>query len=364
MRDLRIIKYNSSGTLLWSSTFERPADYDQCTGICVDDSNNIYANVETYLPAYQKNIGIYKYDKNGNLRWNQYYTGLNNSTISSSITVDKYFNVYAGGWGSPTIGVLLKYSQGYNSITSYQHTNLNLPIPDPGNVSDTIYVSNDNPLFTLTDVNVTIDTVIHSNVSDLEFYLIHDGITDTLIYQVGGSGDNFIRTTLNDSASTSIAVGTAPFTGSFKPSKPLNIFNSGNHSGAWILNVYDRLSGNTGTLKAWSIQLVFLSPTGINTVNGNVPDQFSLSQNYPNPFNPATKIRFSIPNVASSLSLNNVTLKVYDLLGREVLTLVNEQLKPGTYEVDFDGSRFSSGVYFYKLTTDAFVQTKKMILVK
>jgi hypothetical protein len=96
---------------------------------------------------------------------------------------------------------------------------------------------------------------------------------------------------------------------------------------------------------------------------------FTLNQNYPNPFNPTTKIRFSIPPLISEARSHGVrermvNLIVYDLLGREVATLVNEQLKPGTYEADWDASNFAGGVYFYKLISADFSETKKMILVK
>ena len=90
----------------------------------------------------------------------------------------------------------------------------------------------------------------------------------------------------------------------------------------------------------------------------NVPEKFELSQNYPNPFNPSTKIKYQI---ATS---NPVSLKVYDVLGNEVTTLVNEIQSAGNYEVTFDASSLSSGTYFYKLQTGSFVETKKMILMK
>jgi len=97
---------------------------------------------------------------------------------------------------------------------------------------------------------------------------------------------------------------------------------------------------------------------GINQISSEVPLKYSLSQNYPNPFNPKTIIRFQLP------SFSKVSLKVFDILGREVQTLVNESMKPGTYETSFDGSSFSSGVYFYKLTSGDFLETKRMILLK
>jgi len=95
----------------------------------------------------------------------------------------------------------------------------------------------------------------------------------------------------------------------------------------------------------------------------NLPTEFSLSQNYPNPFNPSTAIRFTIPsNVKRETS--NVTLKVYDILGREIATLVNEEKSAGSYEVEFDATNLSSGVYFYQLRAGGFVDTKKLILIK
>lgn len=92
------------------------------------------------------------------------------------------------------------------------------------------------------------------------------------------------------------------------------------------------------------------------------PSEFYLGQNYPNPFNPTTKIRFSIPNVETGLALT--VLKVYDVLGNEVATLVDEYKAAGNYEVDFNAEQLSSGIYFYKLTAGEFVAAKKMTLIK
>ena len=99
------------------------------------------------------------------------------------------------------------------------------------------------------------------------------------------------------------------------------------------------------------------TPTGI-TVNNEIPGQFSLSQNYPNPFNPVTVINYSIP------AGNNVTLKVYNIIGKEVMTLVNERQNAGNYSVTFDGGSLSSGMYYYKMESGNFMDTKKMILIK
>ncbi len=99
-------------------------------------------------------------------------------------------------------------------------------------------------------------------------------------------------------------------------------------------------------------------PIGINNYSGITVTDFSLSQNYPNPFNPATKIKFDVPKASFT------KLIIYDLLGREVAVLVNEELKPGTYQADWNASNYSSGVYFYKIVSGDFVETKKMVLMK
>jgi photosystem II stability/assembly factor-like uncharacterized protein len=96
----------------------------------------------------------------------------------------------------------------------------------------------------------------------------------------------------------------------------------------------------------------------INQISTEVPLAYSLDQNYPNPFNPSTKIKFNI--ILSGI----VKLEVYDIIGRKLQTLVNEKLSPGTYETTFDAAGLSSGIYFYKLTTDGFSQTKKMLFLK
>jgi hypothetical protein len=98
--------------------------------------------------------------------------------------------------------------------------------------------------------------------------------------------------------------------------------------------------------------------TGIDPISGTTPENFSLSQNYPNPFNPVTKISFAIPKN------NLVTLKIYDISGKEVATLINENMSAGEYEATFDASKLSSGVYFYKLTSGNFNDVKKMMLLK
>jgi|SRR4030095_1627301 len=138
----------------------------------------------------------------------------------------------------------------------------------------------------------------------------------------------------------------------------------GQHDFHLYLNPYG-VPGNGGCRVTMSHQSTTVSqdfgfhinPVGIHQIS-TIVMEFSLSQNYPNPFNPATKINFSIPKS------DYVSLRVYDILGREVNVLVNENLAVGEYEVDFDASKLSSGMYYYSLRSGDFVSVKKMVLVK
>jgi len=96
----------------------------------------------------------------------------------------------------------------------------------------------------------------------------------------------------------------------------------------------------------------------IQNISTEIPSAYSLGQNYPNPFNPMTNVKFQIAKFGI------VVLKVFDILGKEVATLVNESLQPGTYETTFDAGNLASGIYFYRLQTNSFLETKRMIIVK
>ena len=129
---------------------------------------------------------------------------------------------------------------------------------------------------------------------------------------------------------------------------------------------YDGGSTNLYTVAAGGYSILYKAPfvecnppSGINVIPGDVlPETFALSQNYPNPFNPTTEINFDIP------TRSHTTLRVYNILGQEVETLVDEEMPAGRYVAEWDASNYSSGVYFYKISSDDFIDTKKMVLIK
>jgi photosystem II stability/assembly factor-like uncharacterized protein len=116
--------------------------------------------------------------------------------------------------------------------------------------------------------------------------------------------------------------------------------------------------GDNVVLKTTNGGVVF-----VNNNNSQIPEDFKLYQNYPNPFNPSTTIRFSIPVVGNGRD-RSMNVIVYDNLGREITTLVNEKLKSGEYNMEWDASDYPSGVYYYRLTAGSKTETKKMVLLK
>jgi hypothetical protein len=132
----------------------------------------------------------------------------------------------------------------------------------------------------------------------------------------------------------------------------LNGANYGDYSGFFprALNIPAGVSGHFEV--TYAPQLTSVSQDQITL------SEYSLEQNYPNPFNPVTTIRYNIP------ARSNVTLKVYDILGKEIAVLISGITEPGSGTVQFDGTGLSSGVYFVKLESESFIQSRKMILLK
>lgn len=230
------------------------------------------------------------------------------------------------------------------------------PITDNQVTLDTVNVNLTNA--TVSKIVVRIDNVTHTYDGDLAFWLRSPANQNVrIIGRVGSGGDNFINTVLDDAAANSISTGTAPFTGTFKPTSPMTVYNGYNPNGNWILSIYDSAGGDVGSLNAWCLVVTYSNILGVTTTI-EIPNRYYLNQNYPNPFNPSTTIKYGLPKTSM------VKITMYDLLGREVDVLVNEMKTAGTYDAKFDGTNMASGVYFYRIEAGDFIDTKKMLLIK
>jgi hypothetical protein len=116
-------------------------------------------------------------------------------------------------------------------------------------------------------------------------------------------------------------------------------------------------------LGVWKLPLSKNNLALLAIENNSSPKEYKLHQNYPNPFNPSTKIKFDIPESVKGQA-SNTKLVVYDIVGKVITTLIDVQLQPGSYEKEWDGSNYTSGIYFYKLTAGNYTETKKMLMIK
>ncbi len=228
--------------------------------------------------------------------------------------------------------------------------------PNSSTIYDTITIAPFSPNNYIIDVDVRVN-ISHRTDSDVDLFLVKNTSQSELTTDNGGSSDSYWNTVFDDEAVLMITSGTAPFTGRFKPETPLTVFDGIPVEGQWILKLTDDAAGDYGTMDSWTIEITYANFIGVpQTIT--IPSKFALYQNYPNPFNPVAKIRYDVPRETF------VEIKVYDILGREAAVLVNGMQKAGVYTVEFDGSNFASGVYFYSMKTESYTDIKKMVLVK
>ncbi len=372
-----LLKFNSSGVRQWVKQGPQN-NWEQIADLKVDASENIYAAQMGWSPAYQVSTTVMKKLNGGGTElWNWYSinTYLVNM-IPMSLAIDASGNTYfctrklVSGQNYNFSTVKLNSSGGFVWQTEFNGSANDTDYPRKVIVGPTndIYVAGfskstsggkDLTLIMYNQSGVQ-QWVSHyngsSNGSDEGFDMVVDVFGNAYVtgYTDTAGTQNYITVKYNYSGSRIWAFHyNGPGNGSDVAS---SVFIENNHS-VYVTGASSNGSNNDYATIKYS-QLV-----GINPVSNELPEKFSLAQNYPNPFNPNTVIRFSLPAAGMT------SLKVYDILGLEVATIVNEQLKPGTYEVDFDGSRYSSGIYFYKLNVimngaEAFSETKKMLMIK
>jgi subtilisin-like proprotein convertase family protein len=231
-------------------------------------------------------------------------------------------------------------------------------------IDDSIYISTTAPM---SSVKLFL-SLNHTNLTDLKISLIAPTGDEIIVWnQQYGVNTNVqnITTIFDDYAADALQSKLyVDFGPTIKPLNPLNTVLAGkNPRGIWRLRITDLNTGDTGFLYGWGLSL-----NDVNGINNNltneIPGQYQFDQNYPNPWNPSTVIKYSVP--ASSL----VILKVYDILGNEIKTLVNEEKPTGSYEVTWAPANLPSGVYLYRIearSTDNknnFSSVKKMIFLK
>jgi subtilisin-like proprotein convertase family protein len=243
--------------------------------------------------------------------------------------------------------------------TGYRFRSPNLPFgAAPTSVSDSIFMPEG---LTINDVNVFVG-INHSYTNDISVTLRNpSGSTSRILYagNAPDNGDHMITIFDDQADSTANANMRGPWSPRVRPVNNLAIFNGQNAGGYWRITVTDIFPGaDDGRLIGWGIQFNNQAVTAVNEEITGIPKKFALHQNYPNPFNPTTTIKYDLAKESF------VKITVYDILGKQVQTLVNEQKKAGSYALEINASGLASGVYFYKIEAGTFVATKKMMLIK
>lgn len=303
--------------------------------------------------SYSSNYGTNWITPGGASRWitalladgNYVYSGC----FTSAVTTNR------GVWISSNNGTNWQQTS-LNNVNIYTFTKSNNHLFAGGNG---LYVSTDNgnnwTLSILTSV-----WALGSNVNNI--YLGIDG-SPYGVYKSTNYGGNWVQTSLNNVGIHALIVdGENVFAGSFYVSTNggLTWANRSEGMNAFVTSLKIH---NGYIYAATDGQGVWRRPineiVGLNTISSNIPNGFVLNQNFPNPFNPNTKIQFSIPRKSY------IQIIVFDILGREIERLINKELQPSEYEIDYDGSNTSSGVYFYQLVSNGKkIDTKKLVISK
>lgn len=414
--DFCTIKYNSNGVQKWVQYYNGQPGYnvDEANAICVDDSCNVYVTGKSNGSSYPDyDYATIKYNKNGIQQWVKRYNGTGyNSDIAWGITVDSLGNVYITGesMGSSTNldYATIKYNLNgtqlwvarFNSSVNDVDIAYAIVLDSAFNIYVTGQSSGNN-------TNRDFATIKYNSSGVQQWEARYNGPANSVDHGkallIGENGNVFV-TGLSRGINTLEDFATLKYIQS--PLAPSNLSALAVSTNKINLNWIDKSgneigfrierSTNTGVnwnlIKTTEANVIAYSDTGLiqntiyyyricafnqagNSVYSNIaydttfilsglfikneiPKKNRLYQNAPNPFNPATSIRFEI---AKS---ENVKIIIYDMTGRKISTVLNKEMIPGNYIINWDGEKYPSGIYFYCIETESFKDTKKMILLK
>jgi hypothetical protein len=411
-------------------------NYDTPLAIETDEFGNVYVTGTSVPDGATSDLGDFctvKYSSDGNFQWAARYNS-GQPGVGQSVKVSASGNVYAFGSASGSTGsdfMTIKYNSSGVQQWAKSYSGFTLqPVAMEIDVNENVYVTGQgNSLsgdgFHTLKYNSAGDslwTAIYTGPQGFSypFDLAVDGVGN--VYVTGGSANAQVTggeyaTVKYNSAGQELwsarydGLGNEQFENSSRSidlDAAGNVYVTGKSQGAGDAADYATVKYNSAGVEQWAIRYhrppdgietpisvhvssdekVYISgnailsgeptaiitikysqsPSDIQELNSDTPVSYSIHQNYPNPFNPSTRIKFQI------VEPGNVSLKVYDILGKEVATLINEQMSAGTYEATFNASGlasgisarggYASGVYFYRLQAGSFVETKKMLMLK
>ena len=382
-----LMKFDSAGNLIWRNVYETSFDGSYTKKCLVDDNNNIYVlGMGSGTPGYVTKVK--KFAPDGSTVWTYYDANGIGAPINFKFTPDNAI-VITGRAIFGSINGYAKIDLNGNHIWSYPGvSSLTIGDCEGDDFGNTYLVHGEYVMNGGTEIKKVSPTgsLIWSNVYNLAGFRVEVGSDNQPVVcgfpNPNSFGSSFIKVDSNGNLVWSNPDADSTFA-LMLHAKLIMDQNNNIYLAAGTLTEMAVCKVNNDGTSAWTVtmpgsyanDIVLGSDNNVYVVGGNTakinqggvtsliddkltPEGFILAQNYPNPFNPSTTISFSIPSSAFT------SLKVYDVLGNEVATLVNEEKPAGEYDITFDASALTSGVYLYRLNVGNFSEMKKMILMK
>lgn len=357
--DYITIKYKPNGTQDWVALYNGTGNGDdKAYAIAIDKFNNLYITGSSTVSNGVTDCVTIKYNHDGDQKWLARYHGQGYGAGGNAITVDVKTNIYVTGWANEMLNSNADYlTIKYESDGDQQWVKLYNGEANRDDIAKSITIDNQNNVYVTGSSKMNGPngiffhyTTVKYNRGGLEMWHVvytYDSFEDNAYAIAIDFHGKLIVTGASMRNPTNYDYATVQY--------------DANGEQQWVArystNNHDSETGKNGEQESLKNPESEQNNSSIKNTEP-IPTEFQLSQNYPNPFNPTTLINYQIPNDEF------VELKVFDVLGKEVSTPVNEFKRAGSYKINFNGSAFQSGVYFYKIKAGNFVDIKKMILVK
>lgn len=383
--DMYIIKFNSIGTIQWGRFYGGTANEDdKAYAIKIDENNGVYIGGYSVNTSTRSDFTLIKYNRfNGDSVWvRKYDSPVHLNDIAVCMDMSDSYHIYLAGSTEENQGNVDALTVGFN--TDNGQINWARKYGGPGNWDDKVYaitVDKLDNIYVTGSTTTLADNISKTNLMTIKYNSLGDTVW-TAAFDTNAA--NCIGKALCLSQSNEYLFVTGSTTkGSIPDSQNIATVKydalTGEKIEASIINGAGNGEDDVYGIVADSVNDVYLGGYMTNTsdsldifvskyyrgdlievrnISAAVPKNFMLYQNYPNPFNPSTTIKFDIKQWGTA------RIVIYDLLGRLADVIVNENLRPGTYEVTYSPSKLSSGIYFYELASGDYKEIRKMIFVK
>jgi subtilisin-like proprotein convertase family protein len=356
---------DKDGNLIWQEIYGLYKPHNAYDASLTHDGNLMVGGTSFDPDWTHSDIFLYEIDAgSGDSLWMDTFGDYVNENASTFLQTSDFGYIISGKAGNPPANKLvyvmrLDYSNATTSLIQ-RNVGIGLELNASESEDQLSMICEQNKVY---GVTVTLDTLWHPSVGDLEIILEHTGTSAILANQPTNSGADFLGTIFFDGATRPVSSGSAPYTGFFKPVEPLSVFNEMDPNGDWTLRIIDHAVGGTKKsaekmLDSWGIKLLVDKAEGTFIGSPEARDNFILKPNYPNPFNDQTSIDFELTEPSF------VRLSIYDAGGRLVEELINRDYSSGEHRLIWKAEKQTPGSYFIRLEAGKHLEYRKIILVR